>query len=519
MYDLIIKNGNIIDGTGSHAYKSDIAISNGIISCISENITETGANIIDASGLTVSPGFIDSHSHSDDAVFDCPDMTEKIEQGITTAISGQCGITLAPAGKDITLENSATFDGFGKEVEICKTFGSLTNAIKSVPLGSNIMSFVGHGALRKAVVGYENRKPSCDEMKKMKMLLREAMENGAIGLSYGLIYTPSCYADTDELVELAKVVKEYNGLLSAHIRNEGFELIEAVEEFLSVIKAVNIKAVFSHHKSMYQPNWGKVNKTLQMIDDAVREGYDIYCDVYPYSASSTELVPTIIPKELRDSDNDGIVKLVSDPVMRKKIKEIYCRKNSESLNNLLVVLCEGHPEYEGMRIDEIAKLRDQDDFEAAFDIIADSNANVSICNFSMCEEDIETVLKFERSMICTDASVAKANKTYHPRLRGSFPRVLGRYVREKNVISLEEAIRKFTSLPATVYGLSGKGIIREGFDADICIFDAGQIIDRADYINCGARCEGLGYVILGGEIVVENAVYNGKRNGGFIPGV
>ncbi len=502
MYDLLIKNGTVIDGSGKSGYISDIAISDGKIAKISENIEDNAKKIIDAKGLTVTPGFIDSHSHSDTTVFNFPESIEKIEQGITTSMGGQCGISLAPAEK-------------GTDDEKFKTFGAMAKALKDISLGSNLKTFVGHGALRKATVGYENRKPTKEEMEEMKALLRDALENGAIGLSFGLIYTPSCYAETDELIELAKVVSEYNGLLSAHIRNEGFELIESVEEFLTVIKASGVRAIFSHHKSMYSPNWGKVDKSLEMIKEAIDEGYDIYLDVYPYEASSTKLVPTVIPKELRDMDNEGIVKLVAKSEIRKKIKDIYSAKMGDSLNNLLLVRCAGHPEYEGKRISEIAKLRGQDDFEAAFDIIA-VDPGAEICNFSISEEDLCKVLKFERAMIGTDASVAGNEKVYHPRCRGTFPRFFGRYVRGKKVMSLPEAVRRVTSLPASVYKLSGKGLIKEGYDADICIFDAEKFIDKADYINCHERCEGLSFVILGGEVAVENAVYNGNKKGSFI---
>ncbi len=517
MYDLIIKNGTIIDGTGSPAFHSDVAIKDGKIVKIARGIKEEGERVIDAKGLTVTPGFIDSHSHSDDAVFDYPEMIEKIEQGITTSIGGQCGITDAPIYKGITEENAKEIEGFGKETDIYKTFGTMATAMKDIPLGSNLMTFVGHGALRKAVIGMENRKATADEMEQMKDLLRDAMESGAIGLSFGLIYTPSCYGDTDELIELAKVVKEYEGLISAHIRNEGFDLIKSVEEYLTVIKATNVKAVFSHHKSMYKENWGKVNTTLRMIEEAVNEGYDIYCDVYPYEASQTQLVPTIIAKELRDLDSDGVVKLVSDPEMRKKIKEIYSSRQGNSLDNIQIACCPSNPEYEGMRISEVAKLRGQEDFEAAFDMIQASGGYVDICNFCICEEDIDKVIAYNRSMICTDSTVRKERETYHPRVRGSFPRAIGKYVRERGVVTLTEMIRKCTAMPASVYGLVGKGILREGFDADICIFDAEKIIDKADFNNCHERCEGLNFVILCGEVLAENAVYNGKKNGRFIP--
>ncbi len=516
MFDLVIKNGCIIDGTGSPGFYSDIAIKNGKIEKIAKNI-DGGKNTIDAKGLTVTPGFIDSHSHSDSAMLPFPDMIEKIEQGITTSIGGQCGSSPAPIYKGITDENAKGIAGFGKENEVYKTFGTMINIAKDIPFGSNLMTFVGHGALRKAVMGMDNRKPTPDEMQKMKELLKDAMENGAIGLSFGLIYTPSCYAETDELIELARGVKEYGGMLSAHIRDEGFKLIEAIDEFLKVIKETGLRAVFSHHKSTHRKNWGKVSHSLRMLEEANKDGYDVYCDVYPYTASHTSLSATIIAREMRATDDNGIVHMLQSAENREIIKKKYADTKGEDLSCLQITLCRNHPEYEGMRINEIADLRGQSHFDTAFDLICESENKVNICNFSMCEEDVETVLKYERAMICTDAGVAGLNKVYHPRLRGTFPRVLGRYVREKKITTLREMIRKITSMPASVYGLKGKGLIKEGFDADICIFDAEKIIDRAEYTACHKRCEGLNYVILGGEVVVEDAIYNRKRMGRFIP--
>ena len=516
MYDLIIKNGMIVDGTASPTFRGDIAIKDGKIVRIARIIGEEAKEVIDAYGLTVTPGFIDSHSHSDRAIFTFSDMVEKIEQGITTSVGGQCGSTAAPLEKGRTAENSPEIEGFGNSYDIYKTFGSMLNAAKEIPLGSNLISFVGHGALRTATVGYENRKATDEELEEMKVLLREALENGAAGLSFGLIYTPSCYADTREIAELAKVVAEYGKVISAHIRDEGFALAKAVEEIIFVTKETGVRTVISHHKAMHKENWGKVNHTLRMIDEAVREGYDIYCDVYPYTASSTSLSATVIARELRDTDTEGVVKLVSDSKMREKIKEKYIEKYGDNLNNLQLTHCQGHPEFEGLKIGEIAQMRNQSHLDAALDVIRLCNGSVSLCNMAMCEEDVETVMKHSRVMIGTDSSVRGKLQTYHPRLRGTFPRVLGRYVRERKVTSLPEMIRKCTSMPAAVYSLRSKGILKEGYDADICIFDAEKIIDRATFKDCHERCEGLNYVILGGEVAVKDAVYNGKKNGKLI---
>lgn len=511
MYDLIIKNGKIIDGTGENPYFADLAIKNGKIVRISEDITGS-KKTIDASGLTVTPGFIDSHSHSDSTILEFPDQVEKAEQGITTSIGGQCGSTSAPIGIE-----DETYDvgSFGKSTEVFKTMGTFLDIAKDVPQGSNIAVFVGHSALRKAVIGSYNRSPSAKELEKMGMLLREGIEHGALGVSFGLIYPPCCFAKTDELIYLATVAAECGGMVSAHIRDEGYKLVEACEEFINIIKSSGARGVFSHHKAMYKENWGKVNITLEMIDKANQEGCDIYCDVYPYTASHTSLSARFIPKEYHSGGNLALVDNLTDTVIREKIKKVNIEKFGahDDLNWVLITNCPAYPEYKGLRLSEIAKIHEKDVYDTIFDLLIESKNACSACYFLMCEEDLETVLSHPRAMICTDSPVRGSKEVYHPRLRGSFPRALGRYVRERSVVPLHEMIRKMTSMPATVYGLQGKGLIREGFDADICIFDADKIIDRSDFISCHERAEGLNYVLINGTIVVKNAVYNGTRAG------
>lgn len=514
MYDILIKSGRVIDGSGSTAICTDIAIKDGRISRIADCIDEPAKKVIDAKGLTVTPGFIDSHSHSDDAIFTFPDMIEKVEQGITTAIAGQCGDSAAP--DRITAENDKYIDGIGQLSEIVKNFTNFFDAAKKMPLGSNNMMFAGHSTIRIAVIGYENRKATDEELEKMKALVREAMENGALGLSFGLIYTPSCYADTKELLELAKVVKEYNGILAAHLRSENDYLIEAVEEFLYVAKTLDIKAVFSHHKATGKRNWGKVNQSLAILRQAIDEGYDIYCDVYPYPATNTSLKTVMIPREMRALDPDGIVEFVSNPENRRKIKEKMLENYGTKLDMLFISGGKGVENCHGRFISDIAEELGKDPYDVAFDIIRDSRSYATVCVFSVSEDDIDTVMQFDRAMICTDSGVAGDRTTYHPRLRGSFPRVLGRYVREKKLVPLCEMIRRMTSLPASVYGLSTKGLLREGYDADICIFDDSRIIDKADFVNCSLRAEGLNYVIVSGKIAAEDAKYNGTKNAKFI---
>ena len=494
MFDLVIKNGTVIDGSGKAGYLADVAVKDGKIACIGNDISD-GKRIIDATGFSVTPGFIDSHSHSDAEILSYPEQREKVEQGITTVIGGQCGSTAYPR--------------IGEHG--CETFGDFLKKAKSVLQGANIAIFVGHSALRKTVMGLENRKPTEDELEGMKSLLREALENGALGVTFGLTYVPSCYAETDELIALAKVVKEYDGIIAAHIRNEGDTLEEAVEEFLRVIKESGVRAVFSHHKAMFRANYGKVEKTLGMIEKANKSGLDVYCDVYPYTASATTLSSRFVPKEYLD--NDKLSEVLSDDETRAEIKRIELEKWGADLSWVRINTCRNCGEFEGMFIPEIAKAMGKDHFDAVFELLIRSNGVGNTTFFCMDEADVERVMGFERAMICTDSGVAAGKDNYHPRLRGSFPRALGRYAREKSVVSLEEMIRKMTSLPAHVYGIKNKGLIKEGYDADICIFDKDQICDKADYDNCTAKAEGLKYVIVHGEIAAEDAVSTGKRCG------
>lgn len=496
MYDLIIKNGRILDGTGAEAFIADIGIKDGKIACVDRELTG-GGQVIDAAGYTVTPGWIDSHSHSDRMFLACPDQREKVEQGITFSITGQCGGSAAPSvAADGTVE---TVDAF------------LTRC-DAVPQGSGAALLVGANSLRKAVMGMENRAPTPEELEKMKEMLRCAMECGAAGLSLGLIYAPGCYMSTEEVKALARIVGEQGGILASHIRNEGDTLVEAAEEFLEVIRASGCRAVFSHHKAAKEENWGKVKTTLAMIDAANREGADIYLDVYPYCASATSLVSRFVLKVAHPKGKQTVLEMLEDSDVCDQIRAYGAERYGNDLSWTIVNRCPGHEEYEGLNLNEVADLRGQSDrMDAVLDLVRMTKGRVSGFFFTMCEEDVETVLKHPRAMICTDSASAGRDRRYHPRLRGSFPRAIARYVRERGILTLPEMIRRMTSLPAKVYGLAGKGRIAEGYDADLCIFDEKRIADRADYKNCTANNEGLRHVIIGGKIVLENGVYNGTR--------
>lgn len=512
MYDLLIKNGTIVNGTGSPAFYGDVAVRDGKIVRIGKGL-EGAKTVIDATGLTVTPGFIDSHAHSENAILDYPGLIEKIEQGVTTSVGGQCGSSPAPISRDAAPEKAVQLGAYGKSTDIYRTFATFLNTVKDVPTGSNTAVLVGHSALRKAAMGMDNRVPTVEELETMKALLTEGLEHGALGISFGLFYAPGAYAATPEAIELAKVVGKYHGIVAAHIRDEGDKLIESVEEFLTIIRESGARGVISHHKAMDRRNWGKVHTTLRMIDQANAEGLDVYCDVYPYTAYNTSLSAVFLPAEALAY---GARNVLSDPQQRETIKAWNRSRHAGDLSWVQVTTCTDFPQFMGKRVPEIARAMGVDDYEAVFELITGSKTAPNASYFAMCEEDMEAVMAHPRAMICTDSGVARHLTVYHPRLRGTFPRVLGRYVRERGVVSLPEMIRKMTSMPASVYGFRTKGLLWEGMDADICIFDADKICDKATFTDCGKRAEGLNYVILNGEIVVRDAVYQGGTPGRFL---
>lgn len=506
MFDLIIKNATVIDGTGKAAYRADVAVQDGKIACIAGCI-EGGKKVIDATGLTVTPGFFDAHSHSDMNCLSNPEQTEKGEQGVTTSISGQCGQSPYPLRRETPLDDTLQ----GKY----ETFGQFMEKAKTVPQGSNEVIYIGHGRLRRTVIGMDKRQPTEAELEEMKALVRDAMEHGALGISFGLVYTPSCYAEKEELIELCKVVAEYNGIAAAHLRNEADTVIEAVAEFLEVLKASKVRGVISHHKAMFKQNHGKINTTLDMIQKAIDEGVEVYCDVYPYIASGTTLESRFIPDQYRQGP-DKLRAFLSDPQIVAQIKEQNLAKWGADLSWVLVNVCPSHPEFLGKTMNEVAEILGMDTFDAVYELLRQDAGAVSCTFFAMSEKDVEKVMRFPRTMICTDSRAPGQKSQHHPRLRGSFPRALGVYVRERKVLSLEEMIHRMTDMPATYFGVKNKGRVEVGYDADLCIFDAERIIDKCDFTDCLAHAEGLNYVLVNGQIVAKDAYHTGARPGKVI---
>ena len=529
MFDLIIKNGKVIDGTGNTWFKADVGINGQIISAIGGLSAEKASEIIDASGLMVSPGFIDMHSHSDLVLLVNPKAESKIRQGITTEVIGNCGGSAAPLNDLMKAEIRKTEPLIGEaKLQLdWSTMKDYLNRLGRQGVAVNVVPLVGHANLRVCTMGFVDRAPTKRELEEMKRRLAQAMEEGAFGMSTGLIYPPGCYAETDELVELSRVVANYGGIYASHIRDEGEKLLKSVKEAIEIGEEAGLPVEISHHKAEEKANWGQVKQSLKMIEDVRGRGIDITCDVYPYVASSTVLSAEL-PQWAYERGTEKLVQRLTDAETRDRLSR-EMREESPDRASLLgadiwdvtqIARYKNHTDLEGKTISEIAQTKHMDPIELVFDLLIDDPA-ISVVCFLMCEDDVCTILRHPVSMIGTDGwavapyGVLGEGKP-HPRSYGSFPRVLGKYVREEKILTLENAIQKMTSLPAQKLGLRDRGIITEGLSADITIFNPETITDRATFQNPHQYPDGIEYVIVNGKIAVRERRHTGALAGRVI---
>lgn len=522
--ELLIKDAMIIDGSGAPAYKGNVGIEKGKIKL---GVTDgEAAVIINAEGKYIAPGFIDVHSHGDGVYGTDFGNLCKIGQGVTTEICGQCGSTFYPVNAE-TLPQlkellSVIAPDFSEEMESWRDFKTYKEHLKTLSLACNTALFAGHSAIRIAVMGMEARKPTEEEMDKMKALLKEAMEEGAMGMSTGLIYPPGDFTDTEELIELAKVIAPYDGIYATHLRNESGNLVEAVEEALRIGREAGVRVQLSHHKAYGMANWGKSRETLKLVAKAIGEGQKVTLDQYPYEASMTHFNVLIPPKYFAGGISN-VCEILKDSQARTKIREEIADKDADFDN--YYINCGGWegvfasalpetPEYEGMFLSDIAKKLGKDPFDTYFDlVIANKGAGTGIY-FSIGEEDLCRIIKDPNTVVGSDGICKAMDEKGHPRAWGTCIRAICYFHKEKNLMSLEEIIRKMTSLPAERFMLEGKGLIAEGMDADLVIFDYEKLKDMADYTESNRVAEGLEYVIVNGRIVYKDktmtGVYPGK---------
>lgn len=480
-YDLIIRNGTIVDGAGSAPRGGDIAIAGDRIAAVGE-VTGSGGVEIDAADLVICPGFIDVHTHDDAAVVRDPRIDFKIMQGVTTDIVANCGAGVAPATEDFRAYYKIGIGPLlGESALPWTTTSEYFDAVKAAMPACNVTAYVAHGVLRYIAMGMERREPGAAELERMQDLLDEGMRAGAIGLSTGLIYPPGSYARTAELVELAKVSARHGGIYTSHIRDEGPRLLDAVREAISIGEQAGCPVQLSHHKAAGQANWGATERSLGVIDEARARGLDVTVDVYPYTAGSTALA--------------AIARLGEDVFdMPALIASVKYNKS-----------------YEGRYVSDIASEMGVSKMEAVRKILRDEENAPTVINFTMDEQDVRRVVAYEQAMIGSDGIPSEGKP--HPRLYGTMARVLQRYVRETRLLTLEGAIRKMTSLPAAKHLIAGRGVLREGWFADIVMFDAVTIEDVATYEEPRRYPRGIAYVIVNGQVAVERGTQTAARAG------
>lgn len=512
MYDILIQNTRIADGTGNPMYHADVAVKDGKIAKIGYNLPAHAEKVIDGTGKVLSPGFIDAHSHLDKRIEAVPHCAHLLKQGVTTVIGGMCGGSAAPISKEHFADGLRVTGKNHSEESIWArlSLDSYIRHLETIPLGSNFTFLVGHGNIRVAAMGYVPDKATPAALDRMRELTRQCMEAGAIGVSFGLIYPPGSYADTEEMIAVAEVVAQYGGVITAHIRGEGDTLIEATDELLQVSRATGVRTIHSHHKASGGPmNWNKTAATISMMEKAVADGFDIFCDLYPYTASSNGMKSTI-PDELHALGVEKLTEMITNPSHREALRPAVLKGKTsrDRFQYIMIGSSSSHPEYAGRMLNDIADELGMDPYELHCNLLRDDRMDTTAIYLTACEEDVERVMKWDRAMIGSDGGAGES-KTGHPRTFGTFPRVLGRYVREKKIITLENAVRKMTYLPAMVYDLPGKGLVRESMDADLVLFDPETISDLGDFVEPAKGNTGIVCVLVNGKIALEN----GKTTG------
>ncbi|MBL7708653.1 MAG: D-aminoacylase [Chitinophagaceae bacterium] len=493
--DLLIKNGKIIDGTGNNWYYGNIAVKDGKILKIGRDVNPPAKKIIDAKGLIVAPGFIDVHTHLEGDEIKEPNATNFILDGVTTCITGNCGSSNVDIGKYLRW-------------------------VDSLKLSINVATLVGHNDIRKAVMGRANRDASAAELQQMETLVDKAMKDGAVGLSTGLIYIPGTYTKTPEIVALAKVAAKYDGVYATHMRDEGDSVTYAIEEALTIGREANIPVEISHFKLSGQHNWGRSKETVALIKKAREEGLEVTIDQYPYTASSTS-ISTLLPDEVLADGQDSIKARLQRPEIRKQVTtHILARLKKRKLKHLsyaVVAFYGPDTTYNGKSIEQINLLKGKKhkaklEAETVMDIMM--NGGASAVFHGMGEEDVKRIMQYPFNMFASDATIRVLNAGMpHPRGYGTNARVLAKYVREEKVISLEEAIRRMTSLPAQKFQLKDRGLLKEGMAADIIIFDEKEVRDVSTFEKPHAYSAGFHFVIVNGVLTVENEKHLGIRAG------
>ncbi len=519
-FDVLLQNARIFDGTGGAWFRSDIAIIGDTIEEIGVLKDSNAELVIDCAGLAVSPGFIDTHSHSDLMVFEDTALSPKVMQGITTELLGQDGIAAAPLRPEHRADWRRHLSGLLGNPDIEWTWSSFDeylSALERVGPAPNLACLLPHGNLRLWVMGMEDRKPSAAELEQMVSLLREGFEAGAVGFSTGLIYPPCSYADEEEMTALCRAMAQYGGFIVVHLRSEDARLFEALDEMLRVSEMSGVPLHISHCKVAGRTQFGKAAELLQTIDAARERGIDVTFDQYPYTAGSTMLF-ALLPEWLQEGGPDKMIERLKDATVREKIMAELVSRGSDSAVDITDIRVSGvgsekNKHLEGKNLFEIAEAMDTPMVDAVCDLLVEEDLNVSMILFIADEGDVQTILKHPLQMTCTDGLLGGKP---HPRLYGAFPRILGHYCRELGILGLSEAIRKMTSASANRLGLRDRGLVRPGMKADLVVFDPDTIIDASTYDEPRQYPKGIRHVFINGKHVVSEGEMLEARPGHVI---
>jgi N-acyl-D-amino-acid deacylase len=522
MIDYLIINGSVIDGSGSEAVQMNVGIQGSHIAYLGPDLIPA-IHVIDATRMVVCPGFIDTHAHSEFTLLADGRAQGKLAQGVTTEINGNCGLSAAPLFGEAVVRREADQTEYGV-TERWSTFEEYFECLEAKGLALNFVTLCGHGNIRASVMGYRDGEPTNEELAKMKGLLINALDAGAKGLTTGLIYPPGVYSKTEEIIELAKaaVAHEPSVIYATHMRSEGAGLIGSIEEAIRIGRESGAAVHISHIKTSGEENWGKIDKALELIEKAQASGIKVTCDRYPYIASSTDL-DTIIPSWAYEGGVQEELKRLGDHATREKIVAGLMSRGDKYWKGIYISSVAKHANkwMEGENIFDIARKKGGQPADVALDIIIDEGARAGAIFFSMCEENLRRFLMLPFAMIGSDSSVRSfsgntcAGKP-HPRGFGSFPRFLGRYIRDEGIIGLSEAIRKITSLPAEIFGLEARGVVKKGYFADLVVFDYSSIADRASFKEPFQLPQGIRHVFVNGVPAFNEGSFSETMGGRII---
>ncbi len=534
MYDIIIRNANVVDGSGAAAYKADIAVKGGVISKISENISESAYETLDAEGKVVCPGFIDAHGHSDFTLFINNKGESKIRQGITTEVTGNCGFTAGPITDkhedDLVhyLANTIVLSDELRSNWKWETQDDFLIHSAKGGLSFNVVPLVGQGMIHVGVMGFDDRMPTDAELDEMKKMLRKELDKGFFGMSMAFEYEPGNYIRIEEVAEMCKVLKEYDCIYTIHMRNEGMDLIDCVKHAIEIGRMSGCKIEISHLKARYSANWGKTKKALELIEKARRDGLKIGFDVYPYAAYGSGLIDLIPPWVKKDGPRIMCERLKNPDIRAKALYDmehgidgwdsIMKGSDWDKCVQIATLKTQANKHCEGKVIREIATERGCTGYEAVVDLMIEEDASIKCIWFAMDEEELINIMKHPDAMFGTDgracATYGELSKgAVHPRYYGTYPRIMGHYCRDKKIFSLEEAIRKSTSLTAKWFGIERRGEIREGYFADLVVFDPATIKETNTFASPHSYPSGIDYVVVNGKVVINHGEHTGCMPG------